>query len=295
MTSLDGLQKKLYKVIEGAGLSRISEELINAARPTILIELVNLPDSEISIGDSKIGGNPDLPVDYPWPKWREKPMGFIGQFNLSSASASDLQGLLPKQGLLSFFYDLYEMPWGYDPKKLGYSRVEYFPSGTHFAQREVPDSEIRLPCSGVVLSPSLTTPVSGSQDFEKLSTKTNLSEKEIDKYWELATQIQAEYRQTNSASFHQLLGHSHNIQGDMQLEAELVTNGLYCGDQSGFKSKRRKKLEPQSAEWQLLFQLDSDDDGGFMWGDSGMLYYWIKHADLVNRRFENHWMDLQCC
>ena len=44
-----------------------------------------------------------------------RPLDFLLQINLA-----DLQGLqsgldLPAQGLLSFFYDTQEQPWGYDP------------------------------------------------------------------------------------------------------------------------------------------------------------------------------------
>jgi uncharacterized protein YwqG len=103
------------------------------------------------------------------------------------------------------------------------------------------------------------------------------------------------YRQTENVAQHRLLGHSCNIQGDMQLEAELVTNGLYCGDSSGYKDPKAKILQPMASQWKLLFQLDSDSVGDFMWGDGGMLYYWIRQSDLVNRNFEKHWMTMQCC
>jgi len=31
-----------------------------------------------------------------------------------------------------------------------------------------------------------------------------------------------------------------------------------------------------------------------MWGDMGMLYFWIRAEDLAARRFERVWMILQC-
>ncbi len=47
-------------------------------------------------------------------------------------------------------------------------------------------------------------------------------------------------------------------------------------------------------EWLLLLQLDSDDNAGTMWGDAGMLYFWIRKADLAASRFERTWMTWQC-
>ncbi len=33
-------------------------------------------------------------------------------------------------------------------------------------------------------------------------------------------------------------------------------------------------------------QIDSDDRNGMLWGDSGMLYVWIRRDDLRTRRFD---------
>jgi uncharacterized protein YwqG len=40
--------------------------------------------------------------------------------------------------------------------------------------------------------------------------------------------------------------------------------------------------------------VDSDDAAGTMWGDSGMLYYWIRDDDLAARRFDRAWCVMQC-
>jgi uncharacterized protein YwqG len=84
------------------------------------------------------------------------------------------------------------------------------------------------------------------------------------------------------------------IQGDMQLEAQLVSNGLYCGNPSGYEDPRRETLEPGADEWVLLLQFDSDSRIDVMWGDLGMLYFWIRKSDLAERRFDRTWMTVQC-
>ena len=285
------LEEKLRRSIAEVGLAHISEKIVSAAKPAILIELIDSEEAKIAIGDSKIGGNPDLPSDYTYPQWENKPLGFIGQINLASASKFDIDNLLPKVGLLSFFYDLYDQPWGGDPKRLGFSRVEYFPPGAQLIRCEIPDDEIRLKSSSVLLSASLTVPHYGSQSYDVLQRKIRFNDDEERKYLDLPGQMLVNYRQTTSKANHRLLGHSSNIQDDMQLEAELVTRGLYP---RAHKHPIAKILKPRSGQWQLLFQLDSDDNGDFMWGDGGMLYYWIRQSDLMNQKFENHWMTLQC-
>ena len=81
----------------------------------------------------------------------------------------------------------------------------------------------------------------------------------------------------------------------MQLEAQLVMNGLYCGNESGYNDPRAAELERFCEDWSLLLQLDSEDDAGFMWGDCGMLYYWARSADIARPDFTKAWMTLQCC
>ena len=80
----------------------------------------------------------------------------------------------------------------------------------------------------------------------------------------------------------------------MELECQLVTNGINCGDSNGYKDPRVKELEKEKNEWKLLLQIDSDDKTGMMWGDSGRLYYWIKQKDLESLNFDKSWIVLQC-
>ena len=49
-----------------------------------------------------------------------------------------------------------------------------------------------------------------------------------------------------------------------------------------------------AADWRLLLQLDSDDGVDFMWGDAGVLYFWIREADARAMRFDRVWLVLQC-
>ena len=66
---------------------------------------------------SKIGGHPDLPKDFVWPVTmsgegcmmrvadKERPLSFVCQIDLAEASKFDYDGILPKTGVLSVFYE----------------------------------------------------------------------------------------------------------------------------------------------------------------------------------------------
>jgi uncharacterized protein YwqG len=91
-------------------------------------------------------------------------------------------------------------------------------------------------------------------------------------------------------------GFPHPIQGDeMELECQLVSHGLYCGDSSGIPEPgRRRDFATGPKDWRLLLQIDSDDDLGVMWGDAGILYFWIREEDARAARFDQAWVVLQC-
>src|SRR5262249_16673268 len=94
---------------------------------------------------------------------------------------------------------------------------------------------------------------------------------------------------------HQLLGLPSPVQGDqMELECQLASNGIYCGNPEGYATSRAKQLENGAGNWRLLFQMDSDDELGVLWGDGGMLYFWVEQAPAKRGDFSNVWLVLQC-
>jgi uncharacterized protein YwqG len=82
---------------------------------------------------------------------------------------------------------------------------------------------------------------------------------------------------------------------DMELECQLASRGVYVGNPDGYQDPRRAELEAGAAEWKLLLHLDTDDDTGWMWGDVGTLYYWIRESDARRGDFSTVWFSYQCC
>ena len=93
---------------------------------------------------------------------------------------------------------------------------------------------------------------------------------------------------------HRIAGHPGEIQGDLRLRAQLVSNGIYCGNAKGYKEGRDRGLEAGAKDWRLLLQADSDEDAGMMWGDLGRLYFMIHEDDAKRHNFDRVWLILQC-
>lgn len=236
---------------------------------------------------SRIGGLPALPEEMPWPTWKDQPLAFLCQIDLGEIPAScDRQGL-PDTGMLYFFYNQGQETWGFDPKDAGSWRVLYapVPSHPHRAAPDGLDPDAVYPEKPVAFRPVQTYPDWQDDRVDQL----DLNDAQSDAYIDLCLEV------SGNQPAHHLFGHPAPVQGnDMDLECQLVSHGLYCGDSSGYQDPRAKELEAGQQDWVLLLQLDSDDEAGMMWGDCGMLYFWIRKDDLAQGRFEQCWMILQC-
>lgn len=277
-------KKQFFQKLGEDALSKYSNKFESILRNTIRIYLSKRNESEMPIGTSKIGGKPDLPVDVSWPtENNSKPLTFIAQINLKEVSPLDSDNLLPESGILYFFYGAEQDAWGFDPKDKDKFKVIYYDGAFDKLQRhEFPES---LPAHGQ-FSPN---EIKYTQEISLPSRQSDLlnflTKEEQDKFFDI---FESEW------NINKILGYADEVQNEMELECELVTNGLYCGDQTGYNDPRLGELEKNKGEWRLLLQVDSNDVADMMWGDVGRIYFWIKKTNLREKRFENAWFILQC-
>ncbi|MEN6626305.1 MAG: YwqG family protein [Candidatus Sumerlaeia bacterium] len=237
---------------------------------------------------SRIGGLPSLPDGVPWPEWNGKPLAFLCQFDLSEIPNYCDRNGLPQTGMLYFFYAQDQDTWGGDPKDKGSWRVIYAAAAVNGAPRPAPaalDKHCVFEEKPVAFVSVETYPDWQDDRVEALG----LSDKQSDQYFDLCANV------FKDVPAHHLFGYPAPVQdNDMDLDCQLVANGIDLGGPAGFQDPRRKELEPGRRDWILLLQLDTDDDTHMMWGDAGMLYFWIRKQDLQARRFDRCWMILQC-
>lgn len=237
---------------------------------------------------SKVGGAPNMPSGIAWPMWKEKPLAFIAQLDMQELSDFATVTGLPKTGSLFFFYDVESNTWGFDPLDRGSWQVIY-------SELAIPDFITQSPVAlssdyefrQVTLQPKLiqSFPSSERTNLDLTGAPVSIYDSE----YELRTSV------FGSNPEHQIGGYPDPIQGDdMELECQLVTNGLYCGNSTGYQDPRAKQLATGTKDWRLLLQIDTDDNASMMWGDCGRLYFWIRESDLTKKDFSNVWMVLQC-
>ncbi|MEM6855836.1 MAG: YwqG family protein [Planctomycetota bacterium] len=282
-------------------------------RPCVRVK--TLPVSSQPGRRSWLGGSPELPMASSWPvRGNGRPLVFLAQIDFAEVAAVSRLDPLPDSGTAWFFYDDlgddgYGGPWGFDPKDRDGFRVIYDASDAPRSTATMPDVDQHLleargvtsteglvfARRGVVFEAGWTLPLShdfpGAKELEADAFDTILSG--IEDF-----RCEASGGEKGSAK-HQMLGVPHQVQGDMPSECELVTHGIYIGDSSGYQSPESRRLldGPGLSEWRLLLQLSTDDGEsgpGWMWGDDGFLYFWVREKDLIDRTFDRAWCILQC-
>jgi uncharacterized protein YwqG len=295
------LRESLLSKLNASDLAPIASQLVDLSKESFRLHPSPVEDRLLHVGASKLGGWPDLPAAFAWPEWKNGPLAFVAQINLQEIPANDL---LPGAGLLSFFYDAEQSAWGFDPKDAEGFRTYFFTDTPALIRLSQPFRP-----KPVTVAQRLRSLFGGkSQQLSQYSSCRlsfdpflSLPEQAATAMEDLLSQLEDEQ---SYASFlesylgpepqHQLLGLAQPVQGEMELECQLVTNGLYTGNPSGYRDPRRKTLEGGAIDWMLLLQVDSDDSAGMMWGDLGMLYFWIRRQDLASLNFDKVWTVLQC-
>jgi uncharacterized protein YwqG len=311
-------KSQAIELIRSSGLSQHSEVLIAHLAPSARIVVAD--DAGVSSeksGLSYFGGLPRLPNGGRWPFWDSRdhensriarleekfrqnpratglrdiaakmrdglaagptPLTFLAQLDLAELADSVLLDGWPTAGTMLFFYG---GGWGFDPLEKGSSCVLYFPAGILLNElnelagvgecRAYPKRQVRF-------RREWTLPCSPRKDWPK------------DDYRALREKLLTAVHEP----IHRSGGWPEEVQGEMRFECQLVTNGIYCGDPSGFRDPRAKSLEPGATDWTLLLQLDSNDKLGWMWGDAGRVYFWAKQHDIVETDFGSTWAIQQC-
>lgn len=259
-------------------LEKISATIL----PTVTMQLT--ASDNLSLWQSKIGGEPYLPLDTAYPvDTNGNPLALLAQFNF--AEIPSLPNF-PDQGILQFYIaadDLYGMNFDDQQQQSGF-KVLYFDQviadaaqlKQDFSELEF-DEDAYLPFTGQYsIEFNLTSqPISLGDfafapkilgveelyDFEDRFEGGDFEDDFIEPYDEVA-----------SASGHRLGGYPYFTQTDPRHYNEKVQDYI------------------------LLFQLDTDDaENEIMWGDSGVGNFFIHPEDLKNRDFSKVLYNWDCC
>ncbi len=265
----------LHQMLLDAGLGRVADVIEREARPSIRLTAHPVAyEAEIPLGASKLGGSPDLPPGFDWPRHDGFPLAFIAQINLADAALYDVEKLLPPTGLLHFFFTYdrrMKEPW---PPKSSMWRVQFTDDAPSLQRVPMPPPLPERKDEGPYEPATLTfasevtfagyLPYFHNGDHRGLQAYAKdvpeFSEAEREAYYGTSEAIQGRAHTKNRT-----LGHPDAIQ--------------------------HLDLQPDHV---LLLQVDSEEGLGMMWGDVGRLYWWMDREALLRRDFSHVKFDEQC-
>lgn len=247
---------------------------------------------------SKIGGVPNLPPDFEWPcfsirrrgKDMTYPLAFIAQVNLEEVAGFDKENVLPKKGLLSFFYEVESQCSGLDLSEKTCAKVFYFEDVSSLVQRSLPDNMTEagiIPEQSVSFNPFMDVPC-----WEEYSL---FNDKEYDR--DFYTQVRSDLIGDSTSGDFKLLGYADVIQDAMQRDCQLVFSGFdLANGPAKLSDEQKTKMQEDSKDWVLLFQAGTIavDDFELMFGDMGRIYFYIRKQDLAECNFSNVQFMMQC-
>lgn len=270
-------------------------------QPSIRLKTFPVAQDDLGLGASRIGGTPDVPPWWEWPRWgpreglpfllgrcrhprRPSPLGFIAQIDLAAMPRVD--DALPSSGWLYFFYDRVDEPWDCDVSDRGCFRVIHVGGDrSRLVRAKLP---VDLEAKHVARPCRVTAEVEPTLPDELPGVACRSPA------WEAYREL-SEWLNDGEPIQHRLLGHAQAIQNPMENDCVLASNEARRGDPRANQVGQAKLLAEGARDWRLLLQIDTDEEGpGWTWSDAGRIYFWIKREDLCSLRFDDLWLFLQC-
>jgi hypothetical protein len=270
--------EQLSTLIDKLNLSEHREEIFKTIRPAISISLRQVGQGEI--GQSRIGGIPDLPASIPWLKdsINGEYLCFILQINFKDLPTFP-ETPFPQQGMLYLFAN----------------DGENNPEQLIFYNGKEPLQPVTLPQDNLFITDwyedlvahclefhhILDIPRWATEDYYELCDRLNLDE---EKLADLGTSL-------SQNSIGKLLGHVSGIGHDPRKDAYIVRE---IDPELLYNYERHGSLDlTQVQNWCNLLELDSDDSVNLMFGDAGYLQVLIQQQKLQQLDFSSVYVNLE--
>lgn len=251
----DKLVKKLQSYIAKYKLSKYEKEILDRLEDCYYMKGSKAEDYK-EVGNSRLGGIPDLPLNIEWPRDNGEHYIFLAQINLKDIVISNQEW--PKEGIIYLFLGDNESCNEVDTKIL-YCQNEQLAKKGKF-----PDDYKRMyededyygdNPHKIEFIQGLSLPT----DTNKLMEDINILEEDMDNYDNMRI------------DWEEAMGTDHKIRGYID---------YYTSNPMEVMTEEMKKKE-----WELLINLGFDKKVRFNFWDAGTLNILIDKQDLANRDF----------
>jgi uncharacterized protein YwqG len=274
--------ERLAELAREAGLERRLADVQRAVRAGVRLTPTTEPR-----GRSRLGGSPDIPADFAWPTWFDRPLAFVAQIDLGELDAAGVSAGLPEAGLLLVFAELAAALTGLLPDHKGSCSVVYLPPEAELTEDSRRSPEFRE--LAVDLSRELQLPSAYCFASEPLE----LEPEEMDAWDDLRSRlakaqgVELEDDGYGRIALHRVLGYQDEVGREVELDCQLASSGVDASDVLSY-FEVRDEHEVEARRWRLLLQITAD--ATVRLGDgTERLYVCIRDDDLEAGRFDAAW------
>jgi len=271
--------------------SGVGAAVRDVAAPSIRVTARPSPRGPGSIlGRSRFGGLPDVAEGAAWPVVDGVALSFIGQLDLRDlAPFAAADGVLPSEGLLSFFFD--GALTGYDRGEAP-DRARVIYTDTR-ASRLVRVERAPVPVAAAAsarFAEEWTLPAVEELDGDEGATipaiRPLLVGGEKERYCELRARLRGDFIGSR------ILGHADAVQGgEIRFNAVMRQDGGARFRYEDYEWTSVAELVDEMRDLVLLLQAASGD--GEPWDGPGVVYFWIRRGDLAAGCWERAFALLQ--
>jgi hypothetical protein len=238
------------EVVADLGLAEYTDALARLRRTSIRLCPTSGP-----AGRSQLGGLPDLPAGVAWPAGDRGPLPLLAQLDLASTRAADTGGLLPPAGLLQVYAEPPgHRPW--PPASQPDVRILLHPPGTLLHPATPPPGLPLLPCRPVLMRAEDSVPPAESPYYRHLVG----DDRALNVFADFLNEFHPPLADDHAE--HRLLGYPDPLQDDPWVACATA------------------QPSTPAHRWQLLLQVDSDNDPDNLLGDRGMGYVMVPEHRL---------------
>lgn len=268
----------------------VRERWLQLLRPAV--QLVKVGDGQLEV--ARLGGLPSLPADVPWPVWEgHGPLAYVGELQCEPLSHFPLDVPIPRTGRLLFFYfdgsydDASAVVGTWDPSSLRGARAVHVADATVSSPRATPEGVAVYPERVMAGRPIVTAPDYEHPDLQAAFRDPGQERRSFMKHPVNADDLNNALLERHTGPAHQVGGYALPVQGPVEYEVAqaALDNAVPHGD---------PRLDAEARRWELLLQVDSDDDLDMMWGDVGTLYWMARPEDLARDDLTDISFTWQC-
>ncbi|MBX3727794.1 MAG: DUF1963 domain-containing protein [Candidatus Sumerlaeia bacterium] len=259
-----------------AGLERFADAIASLARPGALLVPHPQYDEPLPIGSSRLGGVPDVPRGFDWPRSDGRPMSLVAQIALHELPGDAVAREIGLSGWLLFFIEFGDEPPFPSVERKG-SALVHIPAGAELVRGALPqdaDPEaLYWPCR-LEFVERWFLPSEWSLPVQALG----LDPEECERYGEARMNLEADGFMKSV-----LGGWCDEMQNDLHAQA---ADWHRCR-RSNAEGVPVEATDP--SEWRLLLQVAGEEVAGMDWGcDGGVLYVMVRDGDLRAGRLDAH-------